>query len=285
MESVQMNKEKKDNVLYIHGPDSEPHEDVPRGIIIQKKWISDRIYPGTERDYWLYVPAQYDGSEPANITIFNDGDGFINCTDDRYACHVQTVFDNLICQHDIPLLIGVFISPGFYPGQPVPEYLPDQQRQIEYDTLSNQYSKLLLDEIIPEIRKEYRLNDNEGWAICGISSGGICAWTAAWERPDVFNKVLSFVGSFENIRGGHNYSSMIRRSPVKPIKVFLQTSKNDLDWEFGNWLLANKQMAAALKFKGYDCKFVFGKGGHDLNHGAAILPDALHWLWNKNETD
>jgi enterochelin esterase-like enzyme len=229
LESDQMNSEEVNHVIYVHGPDSEPREDVPRGAIIQKKWISGRLYPGTERDYWLYVPAQYDGSLPAKTTIFNDGDGFINCTHDRYACHVQTVFDNLFYQHAIPLMIDMFINLGFCPGQPVPEYLPDRQRQIEYDTLSDQYSRLLFDEIIPEIRKEYQLNDNEGWAICGISSGGICAWTAAWERPDVFNKVLSFVGSFENILGEHNYPSIIRRSPVNQSRYFCKPVKT-LHW-------------------------------------------------------
>ncbi|MDO8685701.1 MAG: alpha/beta hydrolase-fold protein [Clostridiales bacterium] len=262
---------------YILGPDSLPHDNIPGGTIIQKRWVSSRIYPGTERDYWIYVPAQYDSITPANVMIFQDGGTFI-----KPETGTTFIFDNLIHKAEIPVIIGIFIDPGSYPGQPVPECLPDQPRQIEYDTLSDKYSRFLLEEIIPEIKKEYLLADKrECRAICGCSSGGICAWTAAWERPDVFSKVLSFVGSFENIRGGHNYPSLIRRTPKKPIRVLLQSGRNDLDWEYGNWPLANKQMAAALKYKGYDYKFIYGSGDHSLNHGRAILPDALRWLWRK----
>jgi len=263
---------------YALGPDSQLRDDVPKGRLIEKSCVSTIVYPGTERKYWIYVPAQYDPALPVNVMIFQDGASYISLRDYR----VPVVFDNLIHQGDIPVIIGIFVDPGEYPGKPLPEYFLDRQRQIEYDTLSDAYSRLLLEEIIPEVKKEFRLTENrEGWAICGSSSGGICAWTAAWERPDVFSKVLSFVGSFENMKGGHNYPSMIRRNEPKPIRVFLQSGKHDLDWEFGNWPLANKQMAAALKFKGYDYKFVFGRGSHDHAHGRAILPDALRWLWRK----
>jgi enterochelin esterase-like enzyme len=264
---------------YMLGPDSQPHDHVPKGSVIQKKWISSQIYPGSESEYWLYVPAQYDSVHPVGLMVFQDGRKFLFQNGFDYLI-TATVLDNLIFKQEIPPIIGLFLNPIVYPGKPIPEYLPDQPRQIEYDTLSDQYVRFLLEEIIPAIRQDYALTDNrEGWAICGISSGGICAWTAAWERPDVFNKVISFVGSFDNIRGGHNYPSIIRRSPKKSIRIFLQSGSKDLDWEFGNWPLANKQMAAALKYKGYDYKFVFGKGGHDHHHGFAIMPDALRWLW------
>ena len=129
-------------------------------------------------------------------------------------------------------------------------------------------------------------HDPESRAIAGISSGGICAWTVAWERPDEFRKVLSWVGSFTNIasgktrrEGGHNYEALIRKTPKKPIRVFLQDGANDLDNNNGNWPLANQQMAKALAFAGYDYKFVFGQGFHSNRHGRAILPDSLRWLW------
>jgi len=165
--------------------------------------------------------------------------------------------------------VGVFINPG----QP-------NNRSFEYDTLSDQYARFLLEEILPEVGKKHKLTDDpECRAICGISSGGICAFTVAWQRPDAFRKVLSHVGSFANIRGGHVYPSLIRSTPKKPIRVFLQDGDKDLDNAWGNWWLANLEMEAALKFKHYDTKFVGGTGGHSGKHGGAILPDSLRWLW------
>ena len=141
-----------------------------------------------------------------------------------------------------------------------------------------------MEEILPEVGKKYKLTeDPECRAICGISSGGICAFTVAWQRPDAFRKVLSHVGSFTNIRGGHVYPSLIRAEPNKPIRVFLQDGDKDLDNVWGNWWLANLEMEAALKFKQYDHKFVGGTGGHSGKHGGAILPDSLRWLWRAAE--
>jgi enterochelin esterase family protein len=160
--------------------------------------------------------------------------------------------------------------------------------------LSDQYARFLLEEILPEAGKHVKLRkDAAGRAIAGISSGGICAFTAAWERPDQFSKVLSWVGSFTNIAsgksgrdGGHNYPAIIRKSPKKPIRVFLQDGSNDLDNAHGNWPLANQQMAKALRFKGYDYQFVMGEGFHSNLHGRAILPDSLRWLWrDDSESD
>ena len=265
------------NAEYVLGEDSKLHTGVPLGMVSAPRTWRSHVFEGTERNYWTYVPAQYDASRPACLMVFQDGGGFV--TRDGGYC-VPNVLDNLIHSKELPVTIGLFVSPGAYPGRPVPEYLPDQPRQVEYDTLSDRYSKLLLEELIPEVRKEWALTDDpEGWGIGGASSGAICAWTVAWERPDRFRKVLSIVGSFENIRGGHNYPSLVRRTPRKPIRIFLQSGAHDLDWEFGHWPLANQQMAAALKFAGYDYQFVFGNGTHSGQHGAAILPDAMRWLW------
>ena len=262
---------------YVLGPDSQPQTGVPKGRITKHVWENSRIYPGTVRDYWVYVPAQYDPANPACLMVFQDGEMFLEA--DGAVC-VPVVADSLIHKGEMPITICLFINPGAFPGQPVPDYLPDRPRQIEYDTLSDRYARFLLEEIIPEVQTDCNLTDDPNlWAIGGSSSGAICAWTVAWERPDSFRKVLSFVGSFADIRGGHNYPSLIRKTPRKPIRIFLQSGENDLDWEFGNWPLANQQMAAALEFAGYDYKFVFGKGSHSSKHGGVLLPDALRWLW------
>jgi enterochelin esterase-like enzyme len=159
-------------------------------------------------------------------------------------------------------------------------------RSFEYDTLSDQYARFLLEEILPEVGERWRLTaDPDQRAICGASSGGICAFTVAWQRPDAFRKVMSHIGSFADIRGGHNYPSLIRKEAVRPLRVFLQDGEADLDIEFGNWWLANLQMVSALKFRGYDHMFVGGTGGHDGEHGGAILPDSLRWLWRPEEQE
>lgn len=262
---------------YVLGQDSQPQDGTPKGKITKYHWDNSRIYPGTVRDYWVYVPAQHDPAKPACLMVFQDGEGFIK--GEGPFC-VPTVFDNLIHKGELPITVGIFINPGACPGQPVPEYLPDRPRQIEYDTLSDRYARFLLEEIIPEAQKDYNFTDDpDQRAIGGMSSGAICAWTVAWECPDSFRKVLSVVGSFADIRGGHNYPSLVRKTPRKPIRIFLQSGENDLDWEYGSWPLANQEMAAALKFAGYDYKFVFGKGGHNGQHVGSILPDVLRWLW------
>src|SRR6266446_2283075 len=184
----------------------------------------------------------------------------------------------------MPVTIGIFINPGVFPDKVTVnkkgEKVLESNRSFEYDTLSPQYATFLEKEILPEVGKEYKLRqDAAGRAICGSSSGGICAFTVAWERPDLFSKVLSHVGSFTNIRGGDVYPGKVRKTPGKPIRVFLQDGSGDLDNPAGSWPLANQQMARALKFARYDCKFVYGDGGHNGKHGGAILPDSLRWLW------
>ncbi len=203
-------------------------------------WES-KIFAGTRRDWWVYVPAQYRPESPASVMVFQDGAGPKD--------YVPTVFDNLIAKKDMPVTVGIFIQPGTRADG-------GSNRSFEYDTLSDQYARFLLEEILPEVEKTVKLrHDAASRAIAGASSGGICAFTVAWERPNEFSKVLSWIGSFTNIasgktvrEGGHNYEALIRKTPKKPIRVFLQDGSNDLDNNNGNWPLANQTMAKSLSF-------------------------------------
>ncbi|MGB0599375.1 MAG: alpha/beta hydrolase [Rubripirellula sp.] len=249
---------------------------VPQGTVTKHRWTDSKIYPGTERDYWIYVPAQYDPEKPACVMIFQDGRGYVN---EKGHSRVPTVFDNLIHQGEMPVTIGIFINPGVVPPAK-PGTAPRSNRSFEYDSLGDRYANFLIDEILPAVSQQYNLVDSaNGRAVAGLSSGGICAFTVAWERPDHFSKVVSYIGSFTNIRGGHIYPALIRKTEAKPLRVFLQEGSNDLDNLHGNWPLANQQMSAALKFADYDHRFVMGDGGHSGQHGGAILPDILRWIW------
>jgi enterochelin esterase-like enzyme len=259
--------------IYTTDPDSLPKPNVPKGKLTQMPRWQSNIFAGTTRDWWVYVPAQYTPEKPACVMVFQDGNG--------YKDFVPTVFDNLIANEDMPPTVGIFIQPGTFGVQ------GRSNRSFEYDTLSDQYARFLLEEILPEVEKTTKLrHDPAARAIAGISSGGICAWTVAWERPQEFSKVLSWVGSFTNIasgktgrEGGHNYEAMVRKTPKKPIRVFLQDGSSDLDNANGNWPLANQTLAKSLAYAGYDYKFVFGEGFHSNKHGRAIMPDSLRWLW------
>lgn len=267
-----------------HGPDSVRTASVPRGAITQHQWLESKVFPGTKRHYSVYVPKQYDGSKPAALMVFQDGHAFQGETGDF---RLPVVFDNLIAKGDMPVTIAVMVDPGYKSELPETRgWRPrPENRSFEYDSMTPDYSKFLIDELLPAIEKDYRITKNpELRAICGNSSGGICAFTVAWHRPDSFRKVLSHIGSFVDLRGGHNYPPMIRKSEKKPIRVFLQDGENDLDNPYGNWPLANKQMAKALAFRDYDYKLVFGQGAHDGKHGGAIFPDSLRWLWRDWET-
>ena len=252
----------------------------PTGKVTEHVWKDSRVFPGTIRRYWVYVPAQYDGKTPAAVMVFQDGHAYV---DEKGQMRVPIVFDNLIHKGEMPVTIGVFIDPGHTtPELPEkPGWRPTPaKRSFEYDTLSPDYARFLIEEILPAVGKEHRLTDDPNMrAICGMSSGGICAFTAAWERPDYFRKVLSHIGSFTNIRGGHVYPALIRKTDPKPIRVFLQDGANDLDNAHGNWWLSNQQMAKSLAFSKYDHKFVGGEGAHNGKHGGVILPDSLRWLW------
>jgi enterochelin esterase-like enzyme len=255
-------------VRYAHGPDSDRQPGVPEGTILEHEWRASRVFPDTSRRYWVYVPAQYTGSEPASLMVFQDGHFYLDPEGDM---RVPVVFDNLIHQGEMPVTIGVFVDPG-EPGN----------RNAEYDTFSDAYATFLLTEILPNVRDRYVVTDDpDQWAICGGSSGGSCAFTVAWMRPDRFRRVLSFLGSFAQLRGGNRYPELIHDTPKKPLRVFLQAATRDLGWDAAelNWFSANLRVAAALAERGYDLRLVLGDGGHDMNHGGAILPDALRWLW------
>lgn len=271
-------------VRYTLGADSQRHEGVPRGRITDHVWQDSRVFPGTIRRYSVYVPAQYDPARPAALMVFQDGHAYLNEKGDFRA---PAVFDNLIHRGEMPVTIGVFVDPGYKRGELPPErgWQPrPENRSLEYDTLSGDYATFLIDELLPEVGRQYNITgDPEQRAICGISSGGICAWTVAWERPDQFRKVLSHVGSFTDLRGGHKYPEIVMENEPKPIRIFLQEGTRDLrhDKPNQNWVVGNLRLAAALDEKGYDYKLVLGDGGHNGNHGGAILPDSLRWLWRE----
>jgi enterochelin esterase-like enzyme len=261
---------------YKLGADSQV-QSVPRGEVRQARFEASRIFPGTTREYFVYVPKQYDPARPACLMVFFDGAGFMRPDG---AFRVPVVFDNLIAKKEMPVTIAVGINPGTVPPT-LPDAKPRSTRSFEYDSLGDANARFLLEELLPEALKGLNVTtDPAGRAVCGNSSGGIAAFTVAWERPESFGKVVSHIGSFTNIRGGHLYAGLIRKvKPAKPIRVFLQEGTNDLDNLHGNWPLANRDVAAALKFAGYDHQVVFGEGGHSGRHGGAIFPDTLRWLW------
>lgn len=263
---------------YAVHPDSLPRAGVPRGKVIKQARLASKIFAGTERDWWIYVPAQYRPGKPVAVTVFQDGER-------HYLKPVPTVFDNLIHRGDMPVTAAIFVNPGvFSDGR--------RNRSIEYDTLSDSYARFVLEELLPAAEKTVQLRkDPESRAIAGMSSGGICAFTVAWQRPDQFRKVISWAGSFVNIaageslrEGGHNYPALIRRLPRKPIRVFLQDGEQDLEESAGSWTLANKTMERALIWAGWDFRMAWGRGFHSDKHGVAILPETLRWLWRDHQS-
>jgi enterochelin esterase family protein len=283
--------------------DSLPQPGVPRGRLEGPFEFHSRVFAGTVRRYWIFVPAQYSSRTPANVLVFQDGQ---RATAPNGSLRVPQVMENLIHKHEMPVTLGIFITPGnlsaTYPdnlGMSNPDH-----RAPEYDALNDDYARFLIDEMLPEVGKRYRLTDDpEKRAIGGTSSGAICAFTVAWQRPDAFRKVISIIGSYTSIGyrpaagnepmvpGGDLYPTLIRKNPIKPIRIFLQDGSNDLDNEHGNWFLANQQMLAAFAYANatadkqnlsgqrYDVNHVWGDGAHSDEHGGAILPDILRWLW------
>jgi enterochelin esterase family protein len=278
--------------VYKLGPDSAPQPGVPQGKIIGPLTLPSNVYPNTTRNYWVYVPAQYDAKTPACLMVFQDGHAFVGPGGDY---RVPFVFDNLIYRREMPVTIGVFINPGRTPEQQEASGGEwgdrTNNRRLEYNALDDKYAKLIVDELIPAVRKDYNLSDRpEDRAIAGASSGAICAFTVAWHRPDQFRKVISTIGSFTNIMGGHAYPDMVRRAEAKPIRVFLQDGVNDNRGMRGrgedrkydpkwDWYAQNRLMAAALKEKGYDLAYTWGIGTHSNKQGGAIMPEMLRWLW------
>jgi enterochelin esterase family protein len=279
---------------YVLGPDSQEKPGVPKGVVTDYEMTDSKTFPGYGRKWALYVPKQYDPSKEAALMVFQDGPGYASRNG---AWRVPVVFDNLIDQKKMPVTIALFIAPGFIPDPKNPsgkdkkgKPLGKSNRSFEYDSVTDLYVKFLLEEMIPlaESKGVKFSKDPARRGIAGASSGGICAFNAAWHRPDAFSKVFTTIGSFTNIRGviskgaekgGDLYPQMIMDSPKKNIRVYSQEGSHDLTNEFGVWPEANQKMADAWKAKGYDHKFVMGEGTHNSRHGAMLLPEALTWLW------
>jgi len=296
--------------------DSLSQPDAPKGRLEGPFEFRSRVIANTVRRYWLFVPAQYTPEKPASVLVFQDGQ---RATNPDGSLRVPVVLENLIHRGQIPVTIGIFITPGHVitpgnlgTGKSGDQYPDDlgmknpNHRAQEYDALDDTYARFLVEEMLPEVGKRYRLNpDPEEHAIGGTSSGAICAFTVAWQRPDVFRKVISMIGSYTSIGyqpaqngqplvpGGDLYPGLIRKSPIRPMKIFLQDGSNDLDNEHGNWFLANQQMLSALEWANaeadrkqtpgarYRVRHVWGDGAHSDQHGGALLPDILRWLWQK----
>ena len=290
---------------YPHTADSLEQAGVPKGKLVGPFEFHSKVFPSTVRQYWVYVPAHYKVKSKIkpSLLVFQDGQRAIN---PKGSLRVPTVLDNLIHQKAIPQTIGVFITPGN-----LSERYPDSlgmsnpnHRAPEYDALSDDYSRFLIDELLPEVAKKYPYSTNpDDHIIGGTSSGAICAFTVAWHRPDTFRKVISIIGSYTSIGyvpatadkplvpGGDIYPGLIRKSPIRPMRIFLQDGSNDLSNEHGNWFLANQQMLSSLEWananadkqgdKGarYDIKHVWGDGGHSDQHGGSLLPEILRWMW------
>jgi gluconolactonase len=259
---------------YSLGPDSQPQPGVPTGTLTRHILAPGRFFPGTPHNYQIYVPAQYDPGRPIAYMIFLDGSGYAG-----NGVRVPVVLDNLIARRDVPPMIAMFLDPGVMPA------LSDQaqnryERIFEYDSLTPRFANFLIDELVPEVARTYNLSkDANDHGIAGISTGGVGAFVAAWNRPDEFRRVITWVGSFGNFRGADRLPGLIRRTEPRPIRVFMQTGRQDLVNYAGSWYLENPRMAAALEFAGNDVKVELGEDGHSNRHGASILPDTLRWLW------
>ena len=277
------------DIHYQLGPDSLPRDGVPRGEVRGPFTLPSEAYPGTQHTYWVYVPAQYDAKVPASLMVFNDGQAFLNMDGDLRA---PNVLDNLIYRREIPVMIAVFINPGRRPDQPEPTPQNwgdrDTNRPTEYNALDDKYARVVVDELMPGLYKDYAIaREPERHGIGGASSGAIAAFTVAWERPAAFRKVLSMIGSFTNIRGGHAYADIVRASEKKPLRVYLQDGRNDNRGvgragnydETRDWFLQNVRLMRALSEKGYDLNYTWGIGRHGQKQAGAIMPDMMRWLW------
>jgi enterochelin esterase-like enzyme len=257
------------------GPESYDKPGVPHGKLSEKMVFKSRIYEGMECNYWVYTPAQYNPGTSAALFVWQDGQGLVQ----REGTRSQIVFDNLIAEGKIPVIVQVYIQPGMV-GQKA-------MRSIEYDSVNDTYARFLRDEILPEVYKNYNIRkDGYSRALGGGSSGGICAFNVAWQQPDQFSRVLSRIGSFTSIQwhpgeldGGNVYPFKIRKEPKRNIRVWLQDGSEDLENNFGSWPLQNLQMANSLKMMGYDFHLSFGNGTHNGAHGNSELPEELMWLW------
>ena len=258
-------------------PDAQVQPGVPKGDLIRFEFAVSRIFPGTTREVTVYVPRQYDPAKPACVYVNQDG----------VQWNAPVVFDNLIARGQLPILVGVFVRPGVMKAADGNGALDRYNRSFEYDGLGDNYARFLLDELLPAvetkstpdgraIRLSKSANDR---AIGGSSSGAICAFTAAWERPDAFSRVFSNVGTFVSLRGGDRYASLVRKYEPKRLRVYLVDGSNDNNIYGGDWWMANQSLERSLTFSGYEVRHAWGEGGHNARHGNAVFPDAIRWLW------
>jgi len=258
---------------YPEHPDSVVKENVPKGELLGPFQWTSKIFPGTVRDYQLYIPKQYDATKPACVFIVQDGIGR------ALEWKLPVVMDNLIADGSMPVTIGIFVDPGVVPAANT-NAQPRFNRSFEYDGLGDRYARFLIDELLPEVSKSYSLSsDPNDRAIAGASSGAICAFNAAWERPDQFRRVISTIGTFVGLRGANEFPVLVRKTEPKPIRIFLQDGATDLDIYAGNWFVANQDMLSSFEYAGYDVKNIWGTGGHNGKQARAIMPDAMRWLW------
>lgn len=292
---------------YSFNADSLERAGIKRGKLEGPYEFHSKIFQNTVRRYWIYVPAKYNPKRPPNLLVFQDGQ---RATNPKGSLRIPTVLDNLISQGDIPATLGIFITPGN-----LSEHYPDtlgmdnpDNRASEYDSLSDGYTKFLIDELLPEVAKRYRFSENPKQRIIGgTSSGAICAFTVGWYKPDSFGNIISMIGSYTSIgyrpatadqpmqAGGDLYPGIIRKSAIRPLRIFLQDGSNDINNEHGNWFLANQQMLSSLEWANvnadklgsvgprYDIKHVWGDGGHSDQHGGVLLPDMLRWFWGEQK--
>ncbi|MCM3870457.1 MAG: SMP-30/gluconolactonase/LRE family protein [Pyrinomonadaceae bacterium] len=273
--SLPLSAQTTDN--YEPGPDSKPQTGVPKGGVLKFTLTDSKIFPGTVRDYWVYVPAQYKPENPACVYVQQDGMRF----------EEPTVFDNLIHNKQLPVIIAVFVAPGVVKALDEKTALDRFNRSFEYDGLGDNYARFVIEELLPDVEKKKTSDgraiklshDGNDRAIGGASSGAIAAFTAAWERPDAFTRVFSAIGTYVDLRGGMRYPSLIRKYEPKPIRVYLQDGSNDLNIYGGDWWMVNQTMERALIFAGYEVTHAWGDGGHNGKHATAIFPEAMRWLW------
>ncbi len=272
------------DLFYALGPDSKPIPGVPKGRWVGPSILPSEVFPGTSHTYFVYIPAQYDPAKPTALMVFNDGPAM---REEPGSVQAQYVLDNLIFRREIPVMLGVFISPGRRPDQPEPNARNwgdgTSNRGDEYNPPNDKYPRVIVEELMPALRKDYNISDDpELHGIMGASSGGCAAFAVAWFRPNDFRKVITFVGSFTNIRGEHIYPELVMAAEKKPIRIFMQDGRNDnrrpddLKWD---WFYQNVRLMQALTKKGYDVNYTWGMGNHGQKQGGAIFPEMMRWLW------
>ncbi|MEP6715231.1 MAG: alpha/beta hydrolase-fold protein [Terriglobia bacterium] len=258
------------------GPDSTVQPGVPKGTLTKAVLAPGKIYPGVPHDYEVYVSAKVDPARPAPYMLFLDGNGFSG-----NGMRIPIVLDNLIAKGELPPMVAIFVNPGVLKPTSPDTQLARFSRDWEYDDVRPNFSHFLLEELIPEVAKTVNLSTNpDDHAIGGTSTGAVGAFMAAWYRPDVFHRVVYFIGTFVDMRGANQVPFWIRKTEPKPLRIFLQDGSADLDSYAGNWPLQSQNMDAAMKFAGYDHTFDYYPGeAHSTRVSSEKMPDILRWLW------